>query len=82
MSLHPQQLALVVLVAGAPGLAVAADDRQAQVWRGAWGNRYVRPTATAPHSDSTMHWSSRSGFHRRYGWAPIRSCRGEFFLKR
>src|SRR6516165_4349688 len=43
MSLHLRQLALVAFVAGAPGLAVAADEWQAQV-----GEALGKTGATAP----------------------------------
>ena len=43
MQLHLRQLALVAFVAGAPGLAVAADDWQAQV-----GAALGKTGATAP----------------------------------
>ena len=43
MGLHVRELALVAFVAGAPGLAVAADDWQAQV-----GEALGKTGATAP----------------------------------
>src|SRR3954453_403842 len=43
MRLHVRNLALVALLAGAPGLAVAADDWQTQV-----GEALGKPGATAP----------------------------------